>query len=84
MEMKYNTIFMYDTYMHMCNYDIRDNVEFFIFLLAFRKRSVWKIGTLFGTLPRQIEKLTRLLERWHLKMRRWHAFGTVTHMHVGT
>ena len=30
MEMKYNTIFMYDTYMHMCNYDIRDNVEFFI------------------------------------------------------
>ena len=29
--MKYNTIFMYDTYTYdMCNYDIKYNVEFFI------------------------------------------------------
>ena len=31
MEMKYNTIFMYDTYTyHMYNYDIKYNIEFFI------------------------------------------------------
>ena len=30
-EMKYNTIFMYETYTYdMCNYDIKYNVEFFI------------------------------------------------------
>ena len=29
--MKYNTIFMYDTYTyHMYNYDLKYNVEFFI------------------------------------------------------
>ena len=29
--MKYNTIFMYDTYTyHMYNYDIKYNIEFFI------------------------------------------------------
>ena len=29
--MKYNTIFMYDTYnYHMYNYDLKYNVEFFI------------------------------------------------------
>ena len=30
-EMKYNTVFMYDTYTyHMYNYNIKYNVEFFI------------------------------------------------------
>ena len=25
-----------------------------------------------------------LLTRWHVKIRSWHAFGTLTHWHMGT
>ena len=50
-----------------------------------------KILARLGTLARQIEKLARLchagtlvrlLARWHVKMRSWHAFGTLAHGHV--
>ena len=35
-------------------------------------RSVQKIGIPFGTLARQVEKLARLLARWHTRLKHWH------------
>ena len=35
--MKYNTIFMYDTYTYdMYNYDIKHNVEFFYIIIKYK------------------------------------------------
>ena len=42
---------------------------------------------LFGTLAQQVETLTHLLVRWHVKMRSWHAFGKLArkpHRHAST
>ena len=40
-------------------------------------RSVQKIGMSFGTLARQVEKLARLLARWHTRLKHW---DTVWHV----
>ena len=68
--MKHNTIFMYDTYTYMYNYDIKDNFLYnkvSKFHLAFRKGNIWKIGTPFGTLTSYVEKLDTLAQKhaWH-------------------
>ena len=63
--MKYNKTFLCDAYAYdMYNYDIKYSVEHLIikyinFLLAFRKRNVWKIGAPFGTSARQVKTLAR-------------------------
>ena len=51
----------------------------------------WKIGTLFGMFACQVEILAHLMVHWHVywhvKVRSWHAFGTLTHKpdwHAGT
>ena len=43
-------------------------------------RWYWKIGTLFDTLARQVEKLARLMQRWHPQLKNWHAFGTLARL----
>ena len=54
------------------------NFLYFYIPLSFRKRNIRKIGTLFGTLWHQVEKLTRHLARSHAKfIARWHT-GTET------
>ena len=88
--MKYNAIFICDTYtqhIHMiCINMISSKIQIFLynnkiqkFYLAFRKRNVRKICTPFGTLARQVEKLARHLACWHAILKHWHAIW-----HVGT
>ena len=67
----------------MYNYDIKYNhgdifyliIKYRNFLLRFCK-NVWKIGTSYGI-------LARLSARWQVKMRSWHAFGTLARRHFG-
>ena len=52
--------------------------------LALGHKNVWKTGTPFGMLVRQDKTMARRMARWHVKMRNWHAFGTLVRKHVGT
>ena len=58
--MKYNTIFMYDTYTYdMYNYDIKYNVEFFYVIIKYRNFPYRFVRGMF-------EKLARRMARWHV------------------
>ena len=93
---------MYDTYSYKCThdmhkYDIKYNEDCFYnnkvqkFPLAFRKKNIWKIGTLYalqhvgtfiGTFARKNEKLAHF---WYVRTQaRWHVnpAGTQARQHV--
>ena len=87
-EMKFNTIFMYDTYTYdMNNYDIKYNVEFVMLIIKYKNfpwnfirkslkiwHAFWHFGTSSWKFGTPCGTLTRLFARWHVKMRNWHAF----------
>ena len=65
--MKFNTIFMYDTYTYdMNNYDIKYNVEFVMLIIKYKNFPVKFHKEIF-------ENLTCLLALWHIKLKIRHA-----------
>ena len=46
--------------------------------------AIWHIGTPSWNLGTSFGRLTRVLARWRVKMKSWHAFGTLKRWHAGT